>query len=456
MKQWLGRPSALSIALRSAFTRDSRPYRFVMPTLGLEAWYKADTGVTVATGVSQWDDQSGAGHHLLQATAANQPIYLGHTGTNYSYHSGVAGNYLSTPNAAANQITGDIDIRWYGTLGSLVPAAPIGFVNKWQVAANMSYVFYLNSNGTISFSYTSNGSTTTGRVATSTATLASVGILTNSLVWIRATYSTSAGTVDFYYSDDGILWHPIGAQRVITSGTIFAGTQAVEIGSWNTGTSGAFAGRTYRAQIYNGIGGTLVVDYNAEDYVSGSTLTSSTTGEVWTVNASGNLPCQIVDRSSLLFNGTSHFLKTLAFTLNQPETIYLACKQISWTSGDRILDGLNTNTAGLQQLSLTPQITFRASLLLPSNSNLLIGETGIICGVADGILSSCRVNNTTPVTGDIGTGSMGGVTVGAYGGGGGGWSNIQVYEAAIYSGHHSTEQQNRIISEMASKYGVSL
>jgi hypothetical protein len=34
----------------------------------------ADLGVTIATGVSQWDDQSGAGKHAVQATGTNQPV----------------------------------------------------------------------------------------------------------------------------------------------------------------------------------------------------------------------------------------------------------------------------------------------------------------------------------------------------------------------------------------------
>jgi len=36
-------------------------------------WCRADLGVTVATGVSVWADQSGNGKDYLQATAANQP-----------------------------------------------------------------------------------------------------------------------------------------------------------------------------------------------------------------------------------------------------------------------------------------------------------------------------------------------------------------------------------------------
>lgn len=38
------------------------------------AWYRFNTGITEAgTGVSQWDDASGNGHHLLQATDSRRP-----------------------------------------------------------------------------------------------------------------------------------------------------------------------------------------------------------------------------------------------------------------------------------------------------------------------------------------------------------------------------------------------
>jgi hypothetical protein len=40
----------------------------------LKLWVKSDTGITIVTGVSQWNDQSGNGNNLLQATGANQPV----------------------------------------------------------------------------------------------------------------------------------------------------------------------------------------------------------------------------------------------------------------------------------------------------------------------------------------------------------------------------------------------
>lgn len=42
---------------------------------GIKGWYDARCGVAIATGVSQWNDLSGAGVNVLQGTGANQPVY---------------------------------------------------------------------------------------------------------------------------------------------------------------------------------------------------------------------------------------------------------------------------------------------------------------------------------------------------------------------------------------------
>lgn len=41
----------------------------------LAGWWRSDQGITIATGVSQWNDISGAGNNLVQATGAQQPSY---------------------------------------------------------------------------------------------------------------------------------------------------------------------------------------------------------------------------------------------------------------------------------------------------------------------------------------------------------------------------------------------
>ena len=71
--------SAAERALVNAYL-ESRYFVWSPASLGsnLLAWYRADLGITTATGVSVWADQSGRGdsaRHLLQATGGAQPAY---------------------------------------------------------------------------------------------------------------------------------------------------------------------------------------------------------------------------------------------------------------------------------------------------------------------------------------------------------------------------------------------
>jgi hypothetical protein len=58
---------------------DSGASNFTPPSIaGLTAWYRADLGITIGTGVSAWADQSGTGDankNVTQGTAANQPTF---------------------------------------------------------------------------------------------------------------------------------------------------------------------------------------------------------------------------------------------------------------------------------------------------------------------------------------------------------------------------------------------
>ncbi len=64
-----------SSALSPLAAAGSGTFTPIDPTL-LLAWYRADRGTTIATGVSAWNDQSGTGDsnkNALQGTGANQP-----------------------------------------------------------------------------------------------------------------------------------------------------------------------------------------------------------------------------------------------------------------------------------------------------------------------------------------------------------------------------------------------
>ncbi len=217
-------------------------------------------------------------------------------GQNYLSLNGNAGSYASTPSAAANQITGDIELIGYAAPLDWTPAISELFVSKDDQAIAYAYQVVLNTNGTISFSSSANG------VATilSTSTVAT-GAADGAGIWWRVTCDVDNGaggnTVKFYTSTDpantvqtSVTWTQLGA-TITNAGTtsIFASTVQVEIVAQQSGTAKMFNGKIYSTYIYNGLvanGGTLAVSFVANDAPAGSLAFDSTlTGAAWTVHA---------------------------------------------------------------------------------------------------------------------------------------------------------------------------
>lgn len=203
-------------------------------------------------------------------------------GANYLTLDGNGGSYVSTPTNASNQITGNIDLRALIAPTSWSSGINQAVISKFNIGA-ISYELLIGF-GFIAFNCSSDGSTL-GNASTNPAT---TGFSANFQSWIRATAQFSGGnaTVNFYTSSDGINWTQLGTTKTITgTGSLFAGTAEVEIGSIDAGVISNFTGKIYRAQIYNGISGTLAVDFNPDNAATGATsFTSSTTGEVYTLH----------------------------------------------------------------------------------------------------------------------------------------------------------------------------
>ena len=198
---------------------------------------------------------------------------------------GASGDYVSSPDSAAASITGDIDIRAKVLMSDYTPAsAEQVFVAKYAGAGLRSYYFAILSGGSLLLTVTEDGST--GIPLTSTATVTNTDA---EIAHFRVTLDVDNGAGDsdctFYTSVDGETWVQLG-DVVNSGGTISIDDNAslLNIGARTNGADRPLNGSIYQAQIYNGIDGTLAVDFDGNDHVSGSTLTSSTTGEVWTAN----------------------------------------------------------------------------------------------------------------------------------------------------------------------------
>lgn len=217
---------------------------------------------------------------------------------------GTSGNTATTPDAAALDIVGDIDIRAKIAPDDWTPAAASAIVAKFTTTGNQrSYSLMLSTAGALVLEFSADG--TAAITKTSTANL---GTLAASAVkWVRATMDVDNGasgyTIRFYSSDDGSTWTQLGADVVTATATsIFASTAVLELGGRTGGTTDLFAGKIFEAEVQTGIAGTAV----AHPVATTSGITDAT-GRVWTVNGTAYLSNQT------LF-GAQAYLHVIGFT----------------------------------------------------------------------------------------------------------------------------------------------
>lgn len=393
----------------------------------------------------------------------------GNSNVNVLALNGVAGNYGSSPNAAALQITGDIDIRIYCQLVTYAPTAINRLVAK-RAANNTGYDFAIAIGGTLTL--------TVGGPASPLVIGANASLSANTFLaqWLRVTRAAATGATNFYTSLDGVTWNQVGTTVSSTAGNIATDTAQVAVGMYSDGTSSPANGLIYRAQIYNGINGTLVFDANfataaklatsfTESSSNAATVTINTSGDtgaricgardvyqndstkqpILTISASGNY---------LTFDGSNDYMKAAAFALAQPETVYFVGSQVSWTNTDYIYDGSTTNSGRLLQQTSSPTVAIYAGASL-AFSTFPVATVGIVAAGFNGTSSFGRYNRTSATTGDAGTTAPNGFTLGGRGADGLQNANITASEILIYAAAHDDASQGKRITYLAAKWHIA-
>jgi hypothetical protein len=283
-------------------------------SVGLDAQvlgYKlgAGAGTTLGQAAQKLYSCSGASGDVVQTTAASQPLLLVHEGANYWFGPNVNFNNCSTPNAAANQITGDLDIIAYlkhtsnGTLNAIC--------SKNDNSNNRGYSLVFEAN-TLTLYYGTNSL----NVASATSIVAS-----GSKLWVRCTRNSSTGDIKFYTSNNpvttaisSISWTQLGATvSGITGALNSSSLNGLFIGSYVSSGSGESQEQIYRVTLSNSIGGAPVVDFNPNQYNAATSQTqwTSSTGEVWTINtgtAATGYKGQIVTKTIIMSDGIDDLL----------------------------------------------------------------------------------------------------------------------------------------------------
>lgn len=204
-----------------------------------------------------------------------------------------------TADKASLDITGDIDVRMDIWPHSWRAGSGMILISKYATTGDQrSWVLRLTPSGQLGFAWSTTGTNGTTETAFSNN---AVPVPAGGRLAVRVTLDVDNGaggrTISFFTSDSVTgTWTALGAPVVQASGTtsIFNSTTALAIGrgaliqSMFTGYTG-FGGKIYRAQVYNGIAGTLVADYNPSVQAFGALSWSDglASPNTWTMAAGG-------------------------------------------------------------------------------------------------------------------------------------------------------------------------
>lgn len=201
---------------------------------------------------------------------------------------GTAGNNATTPDNAALDIVGDIDLRADVAMSPAAWAGTVTFLAKWTSAGNQrSYLLDTSGTGFLRFFWSTTGANLLNFLSTAPVTPL---IPPSGRLAVRATLDVDNGaaghTVTFYTAPtiDG-PWTQLGSPQVgggVTS--IFSSTAILEVGSFDAGTSDLLPGTMYADEVRSGIDGTAVANPRFDQQPPGTTVFVDAAGRTWTIN----------------------------------------------------------------------------------------------------------------------------------------------------------------------------
>lgn len=202
---------------------------------------------------------------------------------------GAGNSFVTTPDSATIDITGDRELVARVAATDWTPAAAQTIASKWNTTGNQrSWRWFINTAGTIGYQWSADGT------AVLTATSTVVTSFTDTVTyWLRVTHDVNNGaagnTVQFWYAPDQpnepIEWTQLGAS-VITAGvtSVFAGSAVLYVGGEPAGS--LLVGSMRRFVMRNAISnGTVVAHcdpYDAANDFATSWGSTQVTDQVWT------------------------------------------------------------------------------------------------------------------------------------------------------------------------------
>ncbi len=365
----------------------------------------------------------------------------GNSAVNALVTNGVSGNGASSPDSAALDITGTIDMDVFCGVASWTAGPGQVLTSKWasNIGANRAYELLLLSDGKLRFDISPDGFFNAANTVTSSVSTGFANFTNN---WVRAKWISSTKTVTFYTSQDGSTWTQLGTTGTTSAGAIFNSAATFNVGGSDGLTASLGAGIFYRTRVYNGdrdSGGTLAfdADFTRVAKLATSFTETSANAATVTINTSGNTGARICgarDRVQMtaaampafsVVNGYNtatydgnKWMKSAPFPLPQPASIYGVITQTSWNQGLAIWDGNSSSERMLLNQTSTvdggssPMLSIYGGTAFIKNSNLPVGVKGVVRAVYNGAASSIGINLGAAVTGNAGANAGNGHTIG--------------------------------------------
>lgn len=256
----------------------------------------AATGLGAATAVRverstdqhRWTTVRGATSVVVAGGVISTPLYDYEftVGTlNYYRVTAVpAGLYIpdsaSTPDTAALDIVGDLDILVDLVMNDWTPSTAAILVGKWTAPSDLSYALVIDTAGRPNIWWSTNGLAGTAVGVPATLPLP---VANGQRATVRGTLDVNNGvggkTATFYYSlDAGATFTQLGAPVTSAPPTsVYAGSAALLVGA------STWSGVVYSAEVRNGIVGSPVANPQFSTQTNAATSFVDTAGRTWTV-----------------------------------------------------------------------------------------------------------------------------------------------------------------------------
>jgi hypothetical protein len=180
--------------------------------------------------------------------------------------------------------------------------APCTLMSWWGSGLERAWLLSLNGDGTVTFSWSNDGSLSTLQQATSTLPLPLGGALV-----LRVTWNHSTGQATYYTAPTGQIagssWTQLGNVTPVNANATFGTSTAVLSVGYNSTASAdlglaGLTGRVNDAAVLTGIGGSVLAQPAFSSQAAGATSWADGEGNTWTTGGTATL-----DNRSYRFHG---------------------------------------------------------------------------------------------------------------------------------------------------------